>query len=50
MDDKEYIIENMQRKSSYANMDDSILYWTLNLNECGKGNIKRAEESIENQT
>lgn len=48
--DKEYIIRNMKRKSSYANVDDSTIYWTLMLNKCGRGNIKRAEESVEDQT
>lgn len=50
MNNKEYFIENLQRKSSYANIDDSVLYWTLNLDECREGNIKSTEESIENQT
>ena len=30
--EEEYIIENYQRKSTHANLDDISMYWTLNLN------------------
>ena len=39
--EKEYVIENIKRISTYANIDDSIINWTLNLRSCGEGNIKR---------
>lgn len=38
--EKEYIIQDFQRAQTCANMDDSTLYWTLNLCECGNGNLK----------
>ena len=38
---KEYIIESYKRSKTEANYDDMSLYWTLNLRECGDGNIKR---------
>lgn len=40
-EEKEYIIENFQRVSTHANMDDGVSHITLNLRECGNGNIKR---------
>lgn len=39
--DEEYVISNMQRVSTYANIDDSVVHWTLNLRDGGKGNLKR---------
>lgn len=38
---EEYIIEDYRRANGHANTDDSIAYWTLNLRDGGKGNIKR---------
>lgn len=37
----DYVIENIQRVSTHANIDDSITHWALNLREGGQGNIKR---------
>lgn len=31
LDGEEYIIESTQRIPNYANIDDRIMYWTLNL-------------------
>lgn len=39
--EKEFVIENMRKVSTHANIDDSVLYWTLNLRDCKDGNIKR---------
>lgn len=39
--DKEYVIESYRRVSTHANSDDGIMHWTLNLRDCGNGNIKR---------
>lgn len=38
--DREFIIDSYQRKTTHANIDDGCTYWTLNLRECGQGNIK----------
>ena len=38
---KEFVIENFQMVSTHANMDDGVNHITLNLRECGNGNIKR---------
>ena len=38
---EEYIIDNIQKVSTHANIDDTILYWTLNLRDGGRGNLKR---------
>ena len=40
-DGKEYVIGNMKRVVTHANMDDSVMHWTLNLRDGGNGNIKR---------
>lgn len=40
-EERELIISNIQRVSTYANSDDSVTYWTLNLRDVGNGNIKR---------
>lgn len=37
----EYVIDGLQRKKTHANIDDSIMHWSLELRECGNGNIKR---------
>lgn len=39
--EEEYVISNIQRVSTHANIDDSVTYLTLNLRDGGKGNIKR---------
>lgn len=39
--EEEYIISNIQRVPTHANIDDSVMYWTLNLRNFGNGNIKR---------
>ena len=39
--EEEYVISNIQRISTHANIDDSVTHWTLNLREGGKGNLKR---------
>lgn len=38
--DKEYVIENIMRTRTHANLDDSMTYWTLNLRDCSQGNLK----------
>ena len=37
---EEYIIEDIQRIPTHANIDDTAMHWTLNLRDGGK-NIKR---------
>ena len=37
----EYIIGNIKRKSSHANMDDSVMYWTLKGEYKTEGNVIR---------
>ena len=39
--EEEYIISNTQRVITHANIDDSVIHWTLNLRDGGKGNLKR---------
>lgn len=31
--DKEYLVENIQRKLTCANRDDSVMYWRINTKE-----------------
>ena len=39
--DKEFVIEDIQRLKTHANIDDSMTYWTINLRDCGsQGNLK----------
>ena len=38
---EELVIENFNRVATHANIDDSIMHWTLNLRDGGSGNIKR---------
>lgn len=38
---EELVIEDFSRISTHANIDDSVMHWTLNLRDGGKGNIKR---------
>lgn len=35
------MINGIQRKATHANIDDTVTYWTLNLQNGGEGNIKR---------
>ena len=37
---REYIIEDIKRTKTHANIDDSMAYWTINLRDCGQGNLK----------
>ena len=37
---KEYVIGNTKRVATHANIDDSVMHWTLQLKECD-GNIVR---------
>lgn len=39
--EEEYVISNIQRIPTHANIDDSVTHWTLNLRDGGKGNLKR---------
>ena len=39
--DEELVIENFCRVATHANIDDSVMHWTLNLRDGGNGNIKR---------
>ena len=39
--EEEYIIDNIQRVATHANIDDSVTHWTLNLRDGGNGNLKR---------
>ena len=39
--EEEYVISNIQRISTHANIDDSVTHWTLNLRDGGNGNLKR---------
>ena len=38
--EKEFVIGNTKRVATHANIDDSAMYWTLQLKEC-EGNIIR---------
>lgn len=38
---REYIITDIQRKSTHGNIDNEMLYWTLNTVDVGQGNILR---------
>ena len=40
-EDGEYTIGNIKRKSSHANMDDSVMYWTLKGEYKTEGNVIR---------
>ena len=39
--EEEYVIENISRVITHANLDDSVMHWVLNLRDGGRGNIKR---------
>lgn len=36
----EYVISNIQRQTTHANIDDSVSYWAINVRDGGQGNIK----------
>ena len=38
--EKEYVIGNVKRIATHANIDDSVMHWVLQLKEC-EGNIIR---------
>lgn len=40
VDNDEYLVSSIRRKPTYANVDDSSTYWTLNGEYKSKGNIK----------
>ena len=40
-EDREYIISDICRVKTHANIDDSVMHWTLNLRDGGNGNINR---------
>ncbi len=37
----EFVINNIKKIITHANIDDSVMHWTLNLRDGGNGNIKR---------
>ena len=39
--EKEYMITDIKRIATHANIDDSVMHWALNLKDGEKGNIKR---------
>lgn len=39
--EEECVIGSYRRKSTHANIDDSVMHWTLDLRDGGCGNIKR---------
>lgn len=39
--EQEYIINNIRRTKTHANIDDSVTNWILNLRNSENGNIKR---------
>lgn len=39
--EKEYVIGSTQRVANHANIDDTVMRWTLILRDGGSGNIKR---------
>ena len=39
--DEELVIENFSRVATHANIDDSVMHWTLNLCNSSEGNITR---------
>lgn len=38
--EQEYVIENIGRVATHANIDDRVMHWGLNLRQCA-GNIMR---------
>ena len=41
LEDKEYVIDNLRRTITCANIDDSVCHWVINLRDGGDGYIKR---------
>ena len=41
LEEREYVISDLKRVSTHANIDDSVTHWSLNLRDGGNGNIKR---------
>lgn len=41
LNEEEYVINNIRRITTHANIDDSVTHLTLNLRDGGKGNLKR---------
>lgn len=41
LNNKEYVIESIQRVPTHADCDCVDTHWTLNLRDGGQGNIKR---------
>ena len=39
--EREYIIESIKRESTHKNIDDSSMYWLLQLRDGGSGFIKK---------
>ena len=39
-DEKEYVILDYKRIPTHSNIDDGVMYWTLNLRRCDGNNIK----------
>lgn len=39
--DEEYVVDNIKKVATHANLDDTVTHWTLILRDGGKGNIKR---------
>lgn len=41
IEEGEYVIDTIKKKVSHANIDDSVPYWTLNVENKKEGNIIR---------
>ena len=39
--EEEYVIDNLCRVATHANLDDSVMHWALEIINGGQGNIKR---------
>ena len=42
--DNEFVIANIQKVATHANIDDTITYWTLNLKLSEGGNVKYGDK------
>ena len=40
-EDREYVINDICRVKTHANIDDSVMHWTIKLRDGGNGNILR---------
>lgn len=38
---EKYVVESIKRVPTYANIDDTVCHWNLNLRKCRGGNILR---------